>query len=281
MIGKILITGSKGYIGSHLIEKLTAIQKYEVVGFDRGDDLDSLIKGCDIVYHLASNVSLTEKVEWCDIENDLRLTLYLLEKCIENDVGSIIYASSGGTVYGPARGPIKEDHTTAPISPYGMLKLTIENYIKFYCDLYNFNYLILRISNPYGGNTKKGLIYHILKAIKTGTLFTLWGDGSHVRDFIYIDDLIKAMELLGLNCLQGIFNISTGKGVSINKLIEIIQIMSKKELKIINKPRRLIDNFYNVLDNTKLIHSVNWSPQIDLIKGIELWGKIDENSLCS
>lgn len=267
MIGKILITGSKGYLGSHLFEKLAL--NYEVVEYNRGDDLGSLIKGCDIVYHFASNVNLTEKVIWNNIENDLHLTINLLEKCVENNVKTIFYASSGGTVYGPARGPIKEEHTTVPISPYGMLKLTIENYIKFYCDLYNFNYVLLRISNPYGGNTKKGIIYHILNAMKEEKPFILWGDGSHVRDFIYIDDLIKAVILLGFN-LHGTFNIGTGRGTSIKKLIEIIQQTFNKKLKIIKKPRRLIDNLYNVLDNTKLINSVNWLPQTDLTEGINL-----------
>lgn len=265
MIGKILITGSDGYIGSHLMKELI---NYNVVGFNRGDDLNSLIKGCDIVYHLASNVSITEKVEWCNLDNDLRLTIDLLEKCVENNVKSIIYASSGGTIYGPARGPVTEQHITAPISPYGMLKLTVENYIRFYCDLYNFNYVILRISNPYGGCTKKGIIYSILRALKTGVPFTLWGDGSHVRDFIHIDDLIKAMMLIGFNCLQGIYNIGTGSGTSIKGLIEIIQTISGKEFEIIYKPRRLIDSLYNVLDNTKLIRSVKWSPSMDLVKGV-------------
>lgn len=265
MIGKILITGSKGYIGSHLYNNL--IKNHEVIGFNKGDGLD-LVKDCSIVYHLASNVSMTEKVEWENLNNDLRFTIDLLEKCVEHNVEFIIFASSGGTVYGPARGPINELHPTAPICPYGMLKLTVENYIKFYCDLYNFNHAILRISNPYGGNTKKGIVYHILKAIKNNTSFTVWGDGTHVRDFIYIDDLIEAMMSVGLNNLQGIFNVGTGKGISIKNLIEIIQTITKKKLKIIHKPRRLIDSFYSVLDNTKLIGSINWSPKVGLVEGL-------------
>lgn len=268
MTGKILITGSEGYIGSHLIKKLI-IEKYNAIGFKRGDDLDKLIKGCSVVYHTASNVRMTEKVEWKNLDNDLFFTLALLEKCVEYNVRSIIYTSSGGTVYGPSRGPVNEQHINAPICPYGMVKLTVENYIKFFCDLYNFNYVILRIANPYGGNAKKGVIHHILKAVKDNKEFIVWGDGSHVRDFIYIDDLIEAMKLIGLSNQQGVFNIGTGNGTSIKKVIDIIQTETGKKLKVIYKPRRLIDDLYNVLDITKLVHSIKWQPQIDLIKGIK------------
>lgn len=265
MIGKILVTGSKGYIGSHLINNL--IKKYEVIGFNRGDNL-VLIKDCDVVYHLASNVNMTESVEWENIDNDLQFTINLLKKCVEYNIKSLIFASSGGTIYGPARGSINEQYPTSPICPYGMLKLNIENYIKFYGDLYNINYVILRIANPYGGRTTRGIIYSILGAIKNKSSFIVWGDGSHVRDFIYINDLIEAMILACQDNLYGVFNIGTGKGTSIKKLIEIIQIVTKKELKYIYKPRRFIDSFYNVLDNTKLTRSINWKPQIELIDGI-------------
>lgn len=267
MIGKILITGSDGYIGSHLIKKLIA-EKYNVIGLKRGDDLEKLIKGCNVVYHTASNVRMTEKVEWENLENDLSFTITLLEKCVEYDVRSIIYTSSGGTVYGPSRGPVDEQHLNAPICPYGMVKLTVENYIRFYCDLYNFNYIILRIANPYGGNAKKGIIYNIMRALKENKEFIIWGDGSQVRDFIYIDDLIEAMMLIGISSQQGVFNVGTGNGTSIKKVIEIIQTVTEKELKVMYKSRRLIDNLYNVLDNTKIVHSIKWLPQIDLIKGI-------------
>jgi UDP-glucose 4-epimerase len=263
---KILVTGSKGYIGSHLVSSL--ISRYEVIEFNRGDDLDNLIEGCKIVYHLASNVEMTEKIEWKNLDNDLRLTIDLLEKCVKHNVNLIIYASSGGAVYGPTRGPVTELYPTMPVCPYGMLKLTIENYIRFYCDLYNFNYAILRIANPYGGKTKRGIVFSVFNALKNDIPFTIWGDGSHVRDFIYIDDLIEAMTIVSLNNLQGIFNIGTGKGTSLKKLIEMIQEITGKKLKIIYKPRRPIDSFYNVLDNVKLICSTKWSPQVELVEGL-------------
>ena len=184
----ILIIGGNGFIGSHLLEVLSL--NHKVVIFDRspnrfvseypnveyvyGDFHDSsLLKTCleniDIVYHLLSTtVPLTANLDpIVDVESNVVGTIKLLEMVSKSNVKRFIYTSSGGTVYGnPEFLPIDERHPCNPIGSYGIVKNTIEHYVKMFASKKNFSYLIVRPSNPYGPrqnyNGNQGLISKLL-----------------------------------------------------------------------------------------------------------------------
>lgn len=186
-----------------------------------------------------------------------------------------IYGSSGGTVYGQSDDlPCEESQPCDPISAYGLSKLIQEHYIEFFARKQGFDYYIARISNPYGrimthgSKQLQGFIDNAIdKSIKEIPI-EIWGDGSIIRDFIHIDDLVTALYSLVVHSPpKGTYNIGSGNPTSLNEIISIIT--SLKETVHVNKQEsRQIDLKNNVLSIDKIKKSVDWLPSISLQKGI-------------
>lgn len=147
------------------------------------------LEGIDVVFHLASTTlpKTSNDDPGYDVRSNVVDTIQLLEACVDAGVRKVIFASSGGTVYGvPERLPIKEDHPTNPISSYGIVKLTIEKYLGLFHYLYGLDYAALRISNPYGPYQdpagQQGAISVFLHRILSGQPIAIWGDGEIVRE---------------------------------------------------------------------------------------------------
>lgn len=292
----ILIIGGNGFIGSHLTELLKDhhrvtvydrspnkfIKEFSGVEYIYGDFNDLLllkkaINQKDVVYHLLSTtVPLTANQDPVyDVQSNLIGTINLMELIANSDVQRLIYTSSGGTVYGnPQYLPIDEQHPRNPIGSYGIVKNTIERYIEMYAHKKNFTYLIVRPSNPYGPRQNyegdQGLIGKIIHKGITGEEFTVWGDGSAVRDYIYIDDLAEFLKISGLSTQSGIFNIGSGKGKSINEIIGLLsEIMEEMpEIRYAEKNGFFVEKV--VLDIGSITKTFGWQPKFSMEEGLSL-----------
>lgn len=250
--------------------------RYVVGSFDEKADFDSQVKNADVVYHLAStNIPGTSNF---DIPNEMRanvvVTSELLDACVRQDVKKVIFISSGGTVYGKkGHCPIDEDTVTYPITSYGIQKVTIEKMLYLYRYQKGLDYRVIRLSNPYGPyqrpNGKLGVVTtFVYRALTDGNL-KVYGDGTVVRDFIYIDDAVRGI----LNVANGenelrIFNLGSGKGTSINEVIEIIRKTIRQNLTVDYISGRDVDVPVNYLDISRYNNAYGELKQISLEDGV-------------
>ncbi|EMR14353.1 UDP-glucose 4-epimerase [Methylophaga lonarensis MPL] len=290
--------GGAGFIGSVLIRRLLQ-DGHRVSVFDRDarvlinqmpelasatqadfSDVMSLAEamtGVDLIFHLISTSvpSTSNKNPVHDVESNLVNTVKLLELMRATDVKRIIYLSSGGTVYGnPVSLPINECHSTNPTCSYGIVKLAIEKYLQMYAELYQLDVTILRPSNPYGpGQTRKGVqgfIGTCVDKINSGQAITIWGDGSVVRDYVYIDDVVSACVKAMYTSQRGPFNISSGVGYSLNQLVEMMEKFLDKKIEVIYQEKRNFDVPEVVLDNQLARATLGWTPKTTIENGLKL-----------
>jgi UDP-glucose 4-epimerase len=292
------VIGGGGFLGSHLTEALLNLG-HKVVVLDRpngrylnelarlgasivvGDFLRSdSVKGnmvdVDVVYHLASTtVPKTSNSDPAyDIETNLQGTINIFNAAKEAGVKKVIFSSSGGTVYGiPEEIPITEGHSTNPICSYGIVKLAIEKYLHLFWTLYGLDYCILRMSNVYGERqTANGIQGIIPTIIDKGLLrqeISIWGDGTVIRDYIHVSDVIEAfLKAITYKGDERIFNISSGQGHSVIEIINMIEGLLKLPLQIAHAPKVASDVLVNILDNTRAKLYLNWTPQMSFGDGI-------------
>lgn len=277
----IIIFGAAGFIGKNLVLKLmqsvdhhlTLVDKSRVFFSDiysflpenvvikeeifcEKSDFDTLLEGQDLVFHLVSTtvpVTSNRQIPQ-ELKANVVVTAELLEACIRRGIKKVIFFSSGGTVYGKeVTCPIHEEIPAYPICSYGMQKAAIEKLLHLYWCMYGLDYRIIRLSNPYGPYQRPdGILGAVTtftyKALK-GEEIIVYGDGSVVRDFIYIEDALRAI----MNIVRGesekrIFNIGCGYGTSITQVIEIIRSTLGKKINVLYQPERKIDVPENYLD---------------------------------
>lgn len=276
----IVILGAAGFIGTNLAIKLAEnkndritlvdkrmeyffeIQKY---GFDNvrikessldNNDSFNVLQNQDVVYHLvSSNVPTTSNQHISqDIESNVLFSSKLLEACVRFGIKKVVFMSSGGTVYGKeAKCPLKEDTPTNPISSYGVQKVTIEKLLYLYNYIYGLDYRVIRLANPYGPYQRpNGVLGAVTtftyKALK-GEEIQVYGDGTVVRDFIYIDDAVRGI----VNIVNGenehhIFNLGCGYGTSIKNVLKTIEHALGINVNIVYKEARAVDVPVNYLD---------------------------------
>lgn len=296
---RVLVLGGGGFIGSNLCAGLLAsghkvrVLEYphvrpqsaasllKQVEWHEGDftnpvEVDAAIQGCDLVFHLISTTlprSSNENPAY-DVESNLIATLRMLDSARRHGVRKVIYASSGGTVYGvPNEVPIPESHPTQPIVSYGITKLSIEKYLHLFYTLYGLDYCILRLANPYGRGQRvvasQGAIAVFLhKALRDETI-EIWGDGSVTRDYIYISDVISAMlRAMGETGGHRLFNIGSGEGMSLNLILQHIQVAIGRDVRRKYLPGRSFDVPINVLDTHRAREVLSWRPETGIEEGI-------------
>ena len=278
---KILLLGAAGFIGTNLTIELAKNANNEITLVDRSRnffgtiinmdfnnihivenemkfdmDFDSILKNQEVVYHLVSTTVPTTSNEHISQElvSNVIFSSNLFEACIRCGVKKVIFISSGGTVYGKEMNcPLKEETATNPISSYGVQKITIEKLLYLYRYMYGLDYRIIRLANPYGPYQRpNGVLGAVTtftyKALK-GDDIIVYGDGSVVRDFIYIDDAIRAI----LKIVEGqnkhrIFNVGCGNGTSIKQVLETIEKILGEELNVSYIESRKVDVPINYLD---------------------------------
>jgi UDP-glucose 4-epimerase len=238
--------------------------------------LIGVISGCDTVIHLAStSVPGTDSEISKDAEDNLMTSLRLFDRCVDRGVRQVIFISSGGTVYGPnSRVPIAESAPTQPITPYGVVKLTIEKYLEVYARLRGLDYRIVRISNlygPYQNSIKmQGVVTSFLAKALRNEALEIWGNGSIVRDYVYVEDAAEAMA--AVMCYQGekrIFNIGSGVGTSVNQIVASIEKLLERKLKVKYRLGRAVDVPVNILDCTLARNELGWHARTSFSSGLE------------
>lgn len=241
------------------------------------------LEGIDVVFHLASTTlpKTSNDDPGYDVRSNVVDTIQLLEVCVDAGVRKVIFASSGGTVYGvPERLPIKEDHPTNPISSYGIVKLTIEKYLGLLHYLYGLDYAALRISNPYGPYQdpagQQGAISVFLHRILSGQPIAIWGDGEIVRDYVYISDVVDALELAARSeTSRKVLNVGSGRGRSLNEILEVISGIVRREPEVEYLPARSLDVPASVMDVGNARKCLGWIPEVDLVDGVSrTWERI-------
>ncbi len=295
-----IIFGGGGFIGSNLAEALVS-KGYNVTVFDKlyfnkfnlknfikeiqiieGDffnlqDIKKSLIGQDIVIHLVSSTvpESSNLNPVYDIETNLISSVNLFNECINNNISKLIFISSGGTVYGiPKKIPIREDFYGHPLCSYGIVKKTIEDYLFMFNKLYGLNFFIFRLSNPYGikqnPRVSQGVIPVFLYKTLRKEKIEVWGDGSIVRDFIYIKDAVNCIvKSLNKDSPDKIFNLGSGVGHSINNILKVISEVTKMKPDVVYLPSRKIDVPVNILDSSLASKTFNWKPKTTLKEGIK------------
>jgi UDP-glucose 4-epimerase len=235
------------------------------------------IRSSDFIFHLASTtVPSTSNLNIAfDLESNVVATIRILEKAVSEKVRRVIFVSSGGTVYGvPDRNPIGEDQPTNPICSYGVQKLTIEKYLQLFHSMAGLDSIILRVSNIYGesqnANGPIGAVAHFVDRALNGTPIEIWGDGTTTRDYVHVDDVVNALVAsLSHQGTARLFNIGTGRGVSLNQLVELVRVRTKTGCSIEYKAARGFDVQTNVLNVSRARHELSWVPTITLEAGLD------------
>jgi UDP-glucose 4-epimerase len=300
MITKSLVLGGAGFIGSHLVESLLK-KGHHVTVFDKigiktdnlknvisdielieGDFLDEhyleiLPKNMDYIFHLISTtIPATSNLNPVyDVQSNLAPSVKLIEESVKNKIKKFIFISSGGTIYGiPEKTPIPESHEKKPINSYAITKLGVEKFLHLYSHLSGLDYTVLRMSNPYGPRQPydkgQGVIAVFIHKILSGEPLEIWGDGSQIRDYMYISDAIQAfITALEKDTPSKIYNFGSGKPTSLKEIIQILRDVTDVDFDIKYKESRSTDVPTNVLDISLAQKELGWYPTIDLREGIE------------
>lgn len=298
---RIAIIGGTGFIGINLVLHLSKNKDNEIIVIDCKDEYFSTLRsknlvnvkfmlgeyntetnfeyqvsGCDIVYHLASTTipgNSNNSIPY-EIESNLITTANMLEACVKQSVKKVIFISSGGAIYGNNNNcPISEAEEPQPISSYGLQKLMIEKLLYLYYYQFNLDYKIIRLANPYGPyqrpNGKLGVVTTFVYRALTDGVINVYGDGKVIRDYIFIDDAIKGIiSIADSDCEEKLFNLGSGRGTSINEIIELLKKVVNSELSINYTQVRKVDVKMNYLSMSKYEKYIGKIDFIELEEGI-------------
>lgn len=296
-----LLIGGGGFIGSNLAEELVS-QGHNVTIYSLGEskknqnlinilskiryiqgDIKNLnlikktIKKNDYVFDLATSSIPSSTPD--ETINDILNHTHLFDIACQKKASKIIFASSGGGVYGnKTKMPISETQYLQPSSPHSISKATLEFYLDYFAKQNETPYLIYRISNPYGPKqTPKpgfGLIPTLFHHVLNNTQPTLFDNGQAVRDFIYIDDLVKAISSsFYKNNLFNTYNIGSGKGTKIIDIWENIKKITNTEINPLFFPKRSFDVKKYILNTKRFSTEYKWKLQTNLYRGLKTtWG---------
>jgi UDP-glucose 4-epimerase len=292
---RVLAIGGNGFIGWHLVRALragghavTVMGRHaqpvrplaEGVGYVAGDlgdraRLAQVLDGIDAVAHLASTTvpSTGDRDPAADVSQNLLGTLSLLQAMDLAGVRRLLFLSSGGTVYGPPLTiPVPEAHPLAPTCSYGIVKAAIERYLDFYARKTGLRPVAIRASNPYGpfqGHVGvQGIIGTFLQRIREGRPLEIWGDGSVVRDYVYVTDLARLCVAALESDRIGVYNGGSGTGTSVREVAALVLAATGASTEIIHRPGRGLDVPVSVLDATRARADLGWTAETDLAEGI-------------
>ena len=301
---EVLVTGGAGFIGSNLVDLLLK-EGYTVnviddlstgkkenlsskVNFIRGDirneqDIKRALNDVEIVFHLAAqaSVAVSMKNPLLDVNVNTVGTLNLLETAFKREVDQLVFASTGGAIYGePNEIPVAESHPEQPISVYGTSKLAAEKYIQLYQRL-GLKSSILRLANVYGPRQdpfgEAGVISIFLNNVKAKQPLHVFGDGSSSRDYIYVQDVARAMIAITKKPNDKPLNLGSGKETVLNDLIKEIKSVVNLPVEVVYGPERHGDVYRIYLDSSKLENHLNWKSETSLNEGLKnVWNWINK-----
>lgn len=311
----VTVLGANGFIGRHLAVALAEedpdrlvrafgfytdseldnpshpFANHSNIDIIRGDflnlhDVENAVQGSSYVFHLVSttNPATSSEDPFIDINTNLRASVELFQICARHKVKRVIFPSSGGTIYGNADKPvIDEDTVPRPISPYGITKLCIENYLRFFKVAHQLDYVVYRIANPYGHGQnikgKQGVIPIFINNILSKKPLTIYGDGSMVRDYIYIDDLIKMiMASYNQPCLYSEYNLGSGSGIDVNSIVNALQstVGDAVEINYVKSPSTFVEKI--VLDTSRFEKEFSVRADTSIKEGVALTWEYVKNA---
>lgn len=306
---RVLVTGGAGFIGSHVVDKCLEAGYYvavvddlstgklenlpkevpfyrvDVVDADGVNKVFAQVRPTSVI-HMAAQISVSRSVR--DPVRDARVNvlglLNVLEASVRHHVGSFVFASSGGVLYGDVHEPASEDRPLVPVSPYGISKLTGENYLRFYANEYGMRCLALRYGNVYGPRQdpfgEAGVVAIFMQRLLSGREPIINGDGKYVRDYVFVEDVARA-NLLALNSkCEGFraYNIGAGRGTDVNELERAIRSALQKVLGADGKqvdlplpkhgPPRPGDLRSSILDCSRARMELGWVAVVSLEEGL-------------
>ncbi len=298
-MAKCLVTGGAGFIGSNLVDSLIK-EAYEVVVVDnlysgrkeylnpkakfynldiRSEKIKEVFQAekFEFVFHLAAQIDARYSVRdpLFDLDVNVKGGLNILENCRESGVKKIIFASTGGALYGDdvSQIPTPESIQPGPVTPYGIHKLTLEKYLNYYRQVFGQDYIALRFANVYGPRQYKGgesgvISIFIDKAV-SGETCTINGTGEQTRDYVYVEDIVKGFLKAKDSDFSGELNLGSGQETSVLELVEKIENAWGEKLKVSHAPEPPGDQKRSCLDAGRAGEILNWKPQVSLEEGIK------------
>lgn len=293
---RIVVTGAAGFIGSHVASAFVAAG-HEVVGIDdlstgrranvphgvtlhvvdiRDPAAAAVISDArpDVLCHHAAQADVRRSVADPAADADVNVvgSLRLLEACRAAGCRRVLFASTGGAIYGEQDTfPAAEDHAARPVSPYGCAKLAIEVYLTYYAVEHGFRAASLRYANVYGPRQnphgEAGVVAIFTERLLRGAPATIYGDGEQTRDFVHVDDVARANVLALAHDLVGPYNVGTGIETSINAIFSQLRALTGGA-QATHAPGKPGEQRRSCLDASKLARATGWSPQVALADGL-------------
>lgn len=295
---KIVVTGGGGFIGSHIVDAyIKAGHEVYVIDdlstgtgeninakavFFRKDVLDPEVRrflaevSPDILNHHAAQMDLRRSV--ADPLFDARVNIlgliHLLEACKDLSLRKVVFASSGGAVYGEQEiFPAPEDHPKRPASPYGLSKLAAELYLDYYLRTFGIPYVALRYSNVYGPRQRSdgeaGVVAIFTRQLLAGQTPTIHGDGAQTRDYVYVDDVVEANLLVLESSYCGPLNIGTGVETDVTTVFKLLREKIGVNTEAIYGPPKLGEQRRSCLDTSRARQALGWSHRTSLSEGLD------------
>ena len=293
----ILVTGGAGFIGSHIVDAYIENQHNVVVIDDMSKGRKEFInpkatfhqisisdprlaniiqkERIEVINHHAAQISVSDSVKnpIKDAESNIIGTLQLLQNAVKYGVDRFIFASTGGAIYGEQDYfPARENHPQKPTSPYGLSKLCVEGYLRFYKEQYGLKSIIFRYGNVFGPrqnpNGEAGVVAIFYNRLLNAQAPIINGDGEQTRDYIFVRDITHA-NLLALN-LEGsdTFNVGTGQETSVNELTHLILEVAESDIEVQTSKKNNFEQRRSCIDYKKIQDSLNWSPKVSLKEGL-------------
>jgi UDP-glucose 4-epimerase len=297
-MGKALVTGGAGFIGSNVVGLLAA-EGYDVVVLDslvtgyeknlaglggvrlvRGDVRDaglvaSLAEGAEVVFHLAASVGNTRSIEspFEDSEVNVLGTLAVLEAARRAGARKVVYSSSAAIFGELRRLPIDEEHPAEPDSPYGVSKLAGEKHCLAYSRLHGLEAVCLRYFNVYGVGQRYDAYGNVIpifvRRLLRGEPLTVYGDGDQTRDFVNVSDVARANLLAARAAgVSGAFNIASGESLTVNRLVAMLREASGRDVEVDHAPDRRGDVRHSRADISRARETLGYAPASAMAEGL-------------
>lgn len=300
----VLVVGGNGFIGSHVVDALVR-RGHTVAAFDRfgavapawaaggvepvlgdflnADDVRRAVRGRDVVLHLLSTTdpATAEGDPTLDVRTNILSSIGLFEACAAAGVRKVYFASTGGAIYGDQPQQVfTEADQTLPVSPYAIGKLAIENYLRYFRRVHDLDSTVFRISNPYGPRQnprkRQGVIPIFLRQLAAGETLTVFGDGSMVRDYVYVGDVAEMIgQAVTTGTASDLYNLGSGIGLRLTEVLAAIREVTGIDPPVLHKPRPATFVDHVTLDTTRFAQEFGAPHLTSLHEGIALtWQEI-------